>query len=911
MENSSEIYKPPEGQGVNIEYLVAEIVAFPLSSVSAFENPVIDLSPDLENKNMRKIWRDTETHMVQAVPDISIDMVLAIRDQFWFGKKNDRTAVYEYLKWVAKEFLEVRGSVAVPKVVGNREKNWKKNLISTASRRNSTLRWFSFSLPMDLFLGAFGDSNPPLTIDYLSPQLMRNLKDKGFAETHLHIGAALEFPEFWVTTLDRLADKGLKDDVFKSAGAELNEGEDLAPWLLRAAMVRCILARFLFARKHKGDDFHKWLNNVFFVELLNRHGAGVLEQIRLAIKELWAGKRAEASPDSPWLRIIYREYGWNGNPPELCDRPEHLYQHDPISFLVKNGPGTMPSPEIQFISRGISYLEKTDKDLLFASLFWQVVRVRCIYYRHVTQRPMTPGLLWFIRHYGRNKPGREKVGTRLMIRGAARTCGFGEGLRSLEVRNIPEDSVSETLKLLEETVSSFKVQSLSRPSLLFEFGWVFHFAKVRGKNTLKGFSKSQWKDTNADPEPSEREWKNRYARYYRGQRKKTLILARTIFNFPGTIRVLRGLDVCTDELGVPSWVFLPLFRYLEEAGKAASRYLKTRFGEDVPPLGKTLHTGEDFVHLLGGLRRVDEAVCYFNLGPGDRIGHGMALGTNPVIWAGKKKRIAMKREDRLFDLTWEWSKYSNHLIPCSTSRIAYIEREISRLSYDMFSKTCLPHIMEQFIRDLHDENSLRKINYPDCKLCDEFNKEKEKCRRCKLLHDYLSSKLIFKKGHETEWIDLIPEIEPMVNLQNHIRKIIASLGIVVEVNPTSNLLIGNLTDLKNHPFWRLNSPTGDNDVAPVALCIGSDDPLTFATNLRWEYVLIYESLVEGGLSASQAWDWVNMIRETGMNSRFTLPLEDNHRDIYLDGDKYRFFHALDLDRNIRNMPYLDTGYQID
>ncbi|MCP4115293.1 MAG: hypothetical protein GY737_07755 [Desulfobacteraceae bacterium] len=921
MENQMELYGTLTNAGIPIEFLVAEIIAFPLASVYTYENPITKLYPDFQGDTMKLLWRNAESHIVQTIPDISIDMVLAIRDQFWFGKNLEKCEeISSFLKRVAGEFLEVRGAFAVPKVVGDDSLIKREHQIAPVTRRNNTLRWFSFSLPMDLFLGALGNPcGPPVDIDYLSPQLFRNLNDKGFAEPHFHIGAALEFPEFWVTTLCRLADTKLKDDEFQSPGAVFNEGRDLGPWLLRAALTRCLLARFLFTRKERNETFHLWLKGTFFKEILEWHGSTVLLQVKMALKEILAGKKISNSPISPYLRIVYREQGWMGNPPELVDSPDQIHINDPIAFLVRNGPGRQPSPEIQFVSKGLSYIEQSKGDLLFSSFFWQVTRIRCIYYRHVTQRPMTPGLLWFVRHYDRNKPGREKLSTKLLVRGAARTSGIDNGLRSLEVRNTPGNSVSEILKQVKDSMDALRNDNKNNSMLndlsdcgggdehnKIEFGWIIHFAKIRGKEVVKGNSHPRWKDTNADPLHSGKGG-SRYAGYYRKQKRGAQVLAQTIFNFPGSIRIIRGLDVCTDELGVPSWVFVPFFRYIRDAGNAASKYLLSRFGEEVPPLQMTVHTGEDYIHLLGGLRRIEESVRYFKLGPGDRIGHGMALGTDPGEWARKKNRVAMTREHRLFDLVWEWKQYCSHVIPCVAGRKAFIEREISRLSNIIFSRILLPYQLEHLVADLHDEARLKRIGFPDCKLppfpnSDRDGRMKEEIERYKLLYDYLSDPQIFINGHETEWINIQPEIEPMRILQNHIRQIFLNLGLVVEVNPTSNLLIGNLADLKHHPFWQLNSPVLGNNSQPVALCIGSDDPLTFATCLRREYALLQESLIDGGLSASQAWNWVNEIRDTGMNSRFTVPLKNQHNDIYKFKNQTYLCHAIGLDKHVENMP---------
>lgn len=224
-----------------------------------------------------------------------------------------------------------------------------------------------------------------------------------------------------------------------------------------------------------------------------------------------------------------------------------------------------------------------------------------------------------------------------------------------------------------------------------------------------------------------------------------------------------------------------------------------------------------------------------------------------------------------------------------------------------------PYTLEKFVGHLHSENALRDVRYPDCSIVRVSTLQESEMNEYDLLRCYLTDPEVFKRGHEIEWINVRPEIESMMVLQNYVRKRMAALGIVVEVNPTSNLLIGNLTDLKNHPFWRLNPPVGTGDPPPVSICIGSDDPLTFATNLRREYALLYESLVDGGLSASQAGDWLEKIRAMGWNSRFTLKLkeprelsQEDRLDVgsyrITDSELPRYYQVVGLDRYVVGMP---------
>ena len=96
-------------------------------------------------------------------------------------------------------------------------------------------------------------------------------------------------------------------------------------------------------------------------------------------------------------------------------------------------------------------------------------------------------------------------------------------------------------------------------------------------------------------------------------------------------------------------------------------------------------------------------------------------------------------------------------------------------------------------------------------------------------------------------------------------------GLTVEVNPSSNLLIGDLGRIDEHPIWRLRPVRPIDDIPPLSVCIGSDDPLTFATTLPHEYQLLFDTLVLSGRSHEEALDWLEHARAAGMRARFTLP----------------------------------------
>ena len=140
-----------------------------------------------------------------------------------------------------------------------------------------------------------------------------------------------------------------------------------------------------------------------------------------------------------------------------------------------------------------------------------------------------------------------------------------------------------------------------------------------------------------------------------------------------------------------------------------------------------------------------------------------------------------------------------------------------------------------------------------------------------ILENYLDDEYIFRRGQTLIDIPVrMDEIEALDAVQYALRRGIAQHGIVIEVNPSSNLLIGDLLDLRNHPILRLNPPVPEqNAPPPVAIALGSDDPLTFSTELLKEYILLHQAACAAGYPERAVQDWLESIRRTGMDARFT------------------------------------------
>ena len=152
--------------------------------------------------------------------------------------------------------------------------------------------------------------------------------------------------------------------MFESPGAVFDEGRGLASWLLRAALARFMLAKFLQERS-TSDDFASFL---LTVELPSQVGGLTwLCRFRTCLSELRRGQ--PASPIVPFAacRQLYRSFTGVGS---VAMRPSNLagvLVHDPVSWLVGYTLNGASSPEILFLRKAFSYLDNAPDDTEFAA----------------------------------------------------------------------------------------------------------------------------------------------------------------------------------------------------------------------------------------------------------------------------------------------------------------------------------------------------------------------------------------------------------------------------------------------------------------------------------------------------------------------------------------------------------------
>lgn len=881
---------------ISLDHLVAEMAAFPFVATDALKAQVHELSPALKGKT-RDLWRQAERYFVGHFPHTSLDELIALRNWTWFGDADQREIpLGEYLRQIAGKFFVSRGAFAEPKLPEGADDS---ESLEPAARR--AWRWLTFAMPGDLLLAGLGrDGAGPARVNLICPPLQTLLEGEGYAETHLHFGIALNFPTAWASAVNVVgrppgSGPSMTHDALHSPGAEYEEGDELGSWLVRAAIVRYILAAFL-ARHRSRDALRDYLDatlpGILAAALWTD---SQVDSLKVAIRDLQKGKlnfvhggATAAKQSFAILQSVYNALARVSTrtlPRSLND----VQSLDPLCDFFPNHPFAGPSVQLQLLWRGLDYLEQNPHDKEFAQLFWQVERVRGQVYRHCIQRPLTPGLMNFIRFYERKTAVTRLLSDNVAFESAGVIGGVGRGLRSLEVRTSPErdrDAQRKALRTLRSRYRGLKAGRSVTPAsegqprggdwANTECGIVLHFLKSRGKTINEGRPHAFDAQGLADPDAKENVCRYRWSNYFISRRKEALAIVNAVRQEPELLYFLRGLDVCRDEHGVPTWVVAPLFHLVRKEIEEISQERRLSHHLELPPLRTTVHVGEDFVHLATGLRYMDEAIEHLPLRAGDRVGHGLALGVEPQAWATKSMRLAMPREDRWLDLIWERGWHSQPRANFAPDRRAFVEDEIERLSRAIFQdQTPQATIADagtagdarDLVRNLFDARKLTTLGYPNRMLQSQKDQSDPATRR---LERYLADANVYRNCRTIEWVTTASEGDAIEELQRLLRKRYAEGGITIEVNPISNLLVGDLTDLKNHPLWRLAPGLGNDHGLTLRLCVGSDDPLPFATTLPEEYQFLYDALVLAGRSHAEARAWLEDIRKTGWESRFTI-----------------------------------------
>lgn len=495
------------------------------------------------------------------------------------------------------------------------------------------------------------------------------------------------------------------------------------------------------------------------------------------------------------------------------------------------------------------------------------MRVRAQVFRWLVERPGTSGLDWFVRHYERIQPFRKAL-KRVAFEIALQHASDEVPVAAFEGRTAPEerwgDLRGEVLSIARQVRA---MPSRPRP----EVGVVFHYLK-REKDKLGRHQR-------LSATPAQIAHGARFGVWGSEITRQSLALARLLRLEPRFLLLARGLDLASNELAVPTWPAVEAVRRVRAASRVASGELRRAHGLDVPPMRATYHAGEDFAHLAEGLRRVHELVEARLLERGDRIGHGLALGTDPARWVREHPVVEQQREDRLDDLVWELDRAAEGEVELPPRRLERVRDEVRSLAFKLYGEV----VDEGALREARRRrNEVADHGFPFLRRgLDALRRSTDEADR--LLARYLSDEGVFWRGRVPVEVRVMPgDATLLAELQRWLVARLAALEVTVESCPSSNLVVGDLGAIVDHPSFRLQPRPGAADATPVSLpvSLNTDDPVSFATSLADEYAYVYGALLERGAAAEPSLAWLSARRRDGFRSRFTV--RESADDRWLD-----------------------------
>ena len=367
------------------------------------------------------------------------------------------------------------------------------------------------------------------------------------------------------------------------------------------------------------------------------------------------------------------------------------------------------------------------------------------------------------------------------------------------------------------------------------------------------------------------------------------------------LSLVRGIDVAGNENDMPIEIFAPGIRSLRSA-------VSYGFSELIRPMRQmhlTIHAGEDFSHLVSGLRSVDETVCYCSYQEGDRIGHGLALGIDVQQWKERQQDVYVSVQEHLDNLVWCYHyalKVGGHFSKALlAARI--LEAKIGRWSRHIYDISYTPEQLFdawELRRNCPftvNETSLSKHSTEYGQLVPDID-EIECCDETKNLWlKYVYSaqdKVLSNKMHEIVHVTMdntqkptskkehfdtmsAEELELLTAIQDYLLQQYSEMGVVIEACPTSNVYIGRFKSYEEHPVFRwyppdmslLNVGAEYNKYGlrsgPISVCINTDDAGLMPTTIANEHRVLKQAAIDCYKVGTEAATlWIDRLREIGL-----------------------------------------------
>ncbi|MFD0792062.1 hypothetical protein ACFQZX_00455 [Mucilaginibacter litoreus] len=316
------------------------------------------------------------------------------------------------------------------------------------------------------------------------------------------------------------------------------------------------------------------------------------------------------------------------------------------------------------------------------------------------------------------------------------------------------------------------------------------------------------------------------------------VLAILLKNHPQYKKLVVGIDAASSEFDAPPEVFAPLFRKLRRSEIHNFTY----------------HAGEDFHHLVSGLRAIFEAIEFTEMMPNNRIGHAVATGLAPNLWlSAVGNRLLIRRGEWLDNLIFIYYLINSY----GAGRLEHLKDVLPGIIIDLaesiYDETVsLEQLIEAWLNRKFEPMLLLAKSREEAANYSVFDAiEWNEIKNASVSED---AKRLIRKYHDEKFrkayegiIEITPDdlltAKTMEICQQIILKIMSDRLIIIEALPTSNVRIGHHRSFQSYHLWNwLKFRKEKHPIPPIV--IGTDDTGIFATNILNEYANVYLHLTE-------------------------------------------------------------------
>ncbi|MBD5483040.1 MAG: hypothetical protein HDR15_11070 [Lachnospiraceae bacterium] len=739
--------------------------------------------------------------------------------------------------------------------------------------------------------------------------LVKSIKE-GVAENHLHFNAGYDYEILWISCMNLEALLGMETE-------ELGKEKKFQQLLM--AVFRCQAARYLedASEKRKGNGFAEWLSN---------------EPEQEVTQLIWKLYRAEYSgllsmEGKDELAKLYQK---------MSDK-DGLITHDYLlGKIYSKYIEYKVSSEFILLYRCYRYTRMRVEDTFFARVFLQYLRLKNHFFMGLQEGHELQGFSFFQKKYGAVRKLIRDSDKGAMMLEVFRSQEKIESLRKLEIRitlnvrgsgmehlhyeRCREEIIRQIYDQLYDIFSSYRRYLLERVigvkkawyfmsreklnllapeeeshvrQLIADnavriptMGITFHFIKKEHLEDESGYY--CWRKAgNGEREDS---MHRLLRRCY--MRNVALALEEIRESIPKLSEYIVGIDAASEELAMPPWMLAPVYKEMRshKVTKPVADFGTDKVAcERIQNIGFTYHVGEDYRHIISGLRYIDEVIEEFGYKAGDRLGHAIALGCDIPDWIRKNEVVALPYQEHLENLLWIWGLHAEGKLDAAI-QVDMLEYEIMEIAADIYprNEVITVNMLYRAYKRKFDLDHLEVANRLTFESggCERVPKGNDTCGKhiycrydscsgsCCSIWD--EDKLLMTNYcpvfvREYKKIKLIPVRMEMMELYQTLQKYLISkiedMGIYIEVNPTSNLAIGDFSSMEGHPIFSLHQ-IGETEGHHVLVTINSDDPTVFNTNVENELAYIYYAAERQGLSKSEILEWIDKIRKYGMDASF-------------------------------------------